>query len=301
MSDSRYVTGVWEHYIENSAITPVTPARAFAREVHAPAGRNFHVSAGDLAKFMAAHFPYGDHLSLLTRRSVLNMQKETQFAATSPGWFIGHNWWSDYKTVYHSGDNGKSIALLVFSPKFEAGYVLMANIAGDLAWQGLDTLAAEIEEYLGSTISRAGAPVLRMAESSLCRFKSAQASNTYYEMSEYSPEMALDGLYYTRWATDDGIQDAWIEIDLGESQTIGGIIIKEEFAPRVSSWKISAKADEAATYTEVMQGSDIGDELIVNPTPFAARWVRLDVHTDGSGGPTLSEFQLFREKITQAY
>ena len=300
-SQLNRITGVWEHQMVNGEIKPIVFPAGFSHEPHAPAGRNLHVSINDLVKYMIAHFPYsGTGSSVLLRQSILNMQTKSSFASTSPGWFIGNNGWSDWKTVYHYGDNGKSIAALVFSPKFESGYIIMANIAGDLAWEGLDELSAKIEAYLADkNANNLTAPRMEMAATSLSYGKTATSSNVYYDMADYQPSQVLDGNYETRWATDDNVKSAWLEVDLGEPQVISTIIIKEEFAPRVTSFRILARSDEGGAYKVINQGKKIGDERILYPRPLSARFVRLEVKTTGNVGPTISEFQIFKEKFSR--
>ncbi len=295
-SKNSDVSGVWEHYMDSSGPVPIEAPARYSTEPHAPAGRNVHVSAGDLAKFMIASFPYRQgEPSVLPRSLLIDMQQKTKYAATSPGWFVGANWWSNWKTVYHYGDNGKSIGAFVFSPKYEFGYVILANIAGEQAWTGVHELGSGIEAYF-ETILPADTDVPRMSNlaSSLTYGKSITASNVFYEMPDYAPEYMLDGNYETRWATDEEAKEAWFEVDLGSVQPIKEVFIKEEFSPRVSSFSILARNDETQDYRSVYSGKEIGDELILHPKPFNARFVRLTMTADL--GPTISEFHLFAEK-----
>ena len=146
MSQLDKVTGVWEHQRINNRNVPIVPPPSYSHEPHAPAGRNVHASVIDLAKFMISHFPYHNgYKSVLYRPAKLAMQTRSQFHQTSPGWFIWHSAWSDWKTVYHYGDNGKSIAAFVFAPKLEIGYIILANISGSLAWKVLMNLQVRLK------------------------------------------------------------------------------------------------------------------------------------------------------------
>jgi CubicO group peptidase (beta-lactamase class C family) len=299
-SKAGRITGVWEHYWNNGDILPVKPSRLFADETHAPAG-SIHASLADMSGFMLAHFPYSGS-SLLSRRSLLAMQKRSWYAPTSPGWFGGYDEWGAWRTVWHYGDNLRSIASFVFSPKREAGYITMANISGDSAWEGLHELNSELEAYLLEILPGQGSfPKLGLAQIALSYGKQATASNVFYNMQEYQPDKALDGSYETRWATDDGVSEAWLEIDLGQAQTVRSLLIKEEFAPRVSAFSIRGRVDEAGDYQKLAEGGEIGDELLIRLAPATVRFVRLELKVAGDAGPTISEFQVFGEALTEVY
>ena len=299
MSATDQVTGIWEHQWLGGKRVPIMPPAGYSTEPHAPAGRNIHVSIRDLAKFMIAQFPYnGTARTVLTRQALLEMQTQTFYSSTSPGWFIDNNNWSNWKTVYHNGDNGKSIATFVFSPKYEAGYIVLANISGDKAWNAVSALSGKIETYLATVLPTAsGIPDLQIAERSLTRGKTITASNVYYDMDCYSADKLLDGNYETRWGTDYGVHDSWFEVDLGSPQLISTILLKEEFAPRVTSLTVLAKRSDTDSYATISKKKGIGDELVIYPTPFTARYVRIKLKTPGVAGPTLSEFHLFRNKV----
>ena len=295
---------VWEHQRQESSAVPVPSPKGYAREPHAPAGRNVHVSAPDLAKFMIAQFPYTrSSVPILRRSSLIEMQQRSEYSDTAPGWFLKFDEWSSWKTVYHAGDNGKSIALLVFSPKYEAGYVIMANISGEEAWEGVNELAGEIERGFLESLAAddAAPPVLEKARSAPSFMKAASTSNVFLQMPKYGADRAVDGNYETRWATDYGIHDGWLEIDLGSSKKIAACVIKEEFSPRVSRFSIEVREDPGKAWRKVAKGSLLGDEKIINFRRTHARFVRLQLNVEGPAGPTISEFQVFADPVRTLY
>lgn len=301
----------WEQLVQKYVFNPLSMTSAGfgtmsdegvmteVAEPHAPAGRNLYMNIEDLAVFMISSFPYKtDGVKLVSRQTLLNMEKKVKNANTSAGWFVEYEQWSDWKTVFHSGDNGKNISVLVFAPKYNSGYVITANIAGEKAWQGVEKLQVELKSYLQEkNLAMIDAPSLVVAKTALSYNAPAEASNIYAGMDDYSAGKALDGLYNTRWATDEGVKDAYLEVDLGQVKTVKTILIKEEFSPRVSSFNIQAKSSKTGKYVKVAEGKEIGGELVIFPKTFKARFVRLNLKVNGNSGPTISEFQLFKDKI----
>jgi CubicO group peptidase (beta-lactamase class C family) len=301
MSEAGGATGVWEHTLVKNRFQPEAWPATYSSEVHAPAGRNVHMSAGDLAKFMIASFPYCvKGTRLLSPGTIIQMQQQAFDGPTSAGWFSTPEQWSDWKTVWHSGDNGKSLSALVFSQKYNTGFVLMANISGKKANDGFGVLNEKIKEYLAKEIAaRKIIPHLPSANRSLSYRKPSISSDVYYNMNSYSSASCFDGILDTRWATNSQVQDAWIEVDLQKVCRVQSFFIREEFYPRVSSFSISAKSDEKEEFRVITKGGKLGEGLVINVPKFTARYIRLTVHTDGSEGPTLSEFQVFSDRTEQ--
>ena len=55
----------------------------------------------------------------------------------------------------------------------------------------------------------------------------ATASNVYQKQDDYSAEKAFDGDAETRWATDSGTRQAWLEADLGKPTIFSRVMIDE--------------------------------------------------------------------------
>jgi alpha-L-fucosidase len=58
---------------------------------------------------------------------------------------------------------------------------------------------------------------------SLTAEKKAKASNTFQNMSTHGPAKAVDDDPATRWATDTGTKQAWLEVDLGKPTTFNRV------------------------------------------------------------------------------
>ncbi|MBM4094404.1 MAG: hypothetical protein FJ276_34100 [Planctomycetes bacterium] len=127
---------------------------------------------------------------------------------------------------------------------------------------------------------------------SLAEGKKAAASNVYQNNSHYAAAMAVDGDEETRWATDASTGASWLEVDLGKPETFDRAMIDEcvEWGVRVKAFELQAKDGDA--WKTFHSGKAIGKQLNVKFDPVTARFVRLNI-TEGQGGPTIYEFQLF--------
>lgn len=121
----------------------------------------------------------------------------------------------------------------------------------------------------------------------------AAASNIYQKDPNYSAEKAFDGEGDTRWATDSGTQQAWLEVDLGQPKTFCRTAIEEACGSRVQSFELQYR--DGADWKTFHKGTAIGDRF---ETPkfkaVTARQVRLNI-LSATDGPTISEFELFEK------
>ena len=120
----------------------------------------------------------------------------------------------------------------------------------------------------------------------------ATASNVFNKQDqEYGPQKAFDGDAETRWATDEGVKKAWLEVDLGAPQSIRRIVIDEGIWARVLQFEVQTKEGDA--WQTVATGSTIGvDREIILAAPTEGRIFRLNI-LDATDGPTIQDFQLF--------
>ena len=124
---------------------------------------------------------------------------------------------------------------------------------------------------------------------SLAFGKKAVASNTFMKMTQYGPRMALDDNPETRWATDAGTKQAWLEVDLGEPVAFGQVAISEAY-DRVRRFELQYMTDDQQWMTFVV-GTRIDEKYLARFSPVTAQRVRLNI-LEATEGPTLWEFQL---------
>jgi len=134
----------------------------------------------------------------------------------------------------------------------------------------------------------------RLPSDSVATGMQAAASNVYRNMVDhYGPAMAFDDDPDTRWATDAGTHEAWLEVDLGSVQTIDRAMISEAYAPRVRKFELAANEGDA--WKTFARGGRIGEECVIRFEPVKAQVVRLNI-LEATEGPTIWEFQLFAPK-----
>jgi alpha-L-fucosidase len=131
-----------------------------------------------------------------------------------------------------------------------------------------------------------------MRSLSLAYGKKAKASNIFQNSSGYGPAKAVDDDPATRWATDSGTRQAWLEIDLGKPTKFNRAVIIEEF-DRVKQFELQYKEDKQ--WQTITDGTKIGRKLQLMFSPVTARHVRLNI-LNATDGPTICEFQLFAPK-----
>jgi alpha-L-fucosidase len=133
---------------------------------------------------------------------------------------------------------------------------------------------------------------LAIASASLAAGKKASASNVYQNNRHYGAAKAFDDDPGTRWATDTGVQEAWLEVDLGTPMTFGGVAISEAY-DRVRRFELQSRDGE--TWTTFLEGGRIGEKYARQFKPVTARYVRLNI-LEATDGPTIWEFQLMAPK-----
>ncbi|HEY3333551.1 MAG TPA: discoidin domain-containing protein [Capsulimonadaceae bacterium] len=126
---------------------------------------------------------------------------------------------------------------------------------------------------------------------SLIAQKSATASNVHSNQTEFGADKAVDGDMETRWATDDGTSNCWLQVDAGEAVTVGKVHIAE-FAPRIQQFQIEYKAQQSDDWKIAMAGNTAGQNYTKSFPAVTARWVRLHI-LKASDAPTIWEFQVY--------
>jgi len=130
---------------------------------------------------------------------------------------------------------------------------------------------------------------------SLATGKKATASATYQDSPAFGPAKAVDDDEATRWATDAGTHEAWLEIDLGAPATFDRATIAEAY-DRVRDFELQAKEGDA--WKTFAKGTRIGERLEIRFAPVTAQVVRLFIRK-ATEGPTIWEFALHASSATR--
>jgi alpha-L-fucosidase len=119
----------------------------------------------------------------------------------------------------------------------------------------------------------------------------ATASNVRRNSPAQTAEMAVDEDSGTRWATDDGTTQAWLEVDFSVPRTIQSLTIEEGTAPRVK--KFALEYDSKGEWKTLFTGTSLGgtiDRFHQTFNPVTTHRVRLNI-LEATDGPSIAEIQ----------
>jgi alpha-L-fucosidase len=121
----------------------------------------------------------------------------------------------------------------------------------------------------------------------------ARASNVYRSNSQYGADKAVDDDIATRWATDSGTKQAWLEIDMGKPVTFSRVAIREWEGGGNRVQKFELQYQDGSTWKKIISGTTIGAEYKKDFPAVTARIVRLNI-LDATEGPTIDEFEILK-------
>lgn len=122
----------------------------------------------------------------------------------------------------------------------------------------------------------------------------ATASNVYQKNDTYGPDKAIDDDDHSRWATDAGTKQAWLDVDMGTPKEFTRVLIKEwvdDKGSRSKSFELQYKVGEE--WKTIISGDRIGRDFKKSFPAVTAQVVRLNI-LDATDGPTIEEFQLMK-------
>ena len=123
----------------------------------------------------------------------------------------------------------------------------------------------------------------------ISRGKAASASSTWQGSEGYEAERAFDGSKATRWGGAEGVESAWLAVDLGEPARIGRVLIDEGDWDRVRRFELQVRQGES--WETILSGERIG-RLERELEPVEGRRFRLAI-LETTQEPTILELQLF--------
>ncbi|MDR3093834.1 MAG: alpha-L-fucosidase [Bacteroidales bacterium] len=122
----------------------------------------------------------------------------------------------------------------------------------------------------------------------------AKASSDKYRGSskQYAAQNVTDGNKETYWATDDGVTEGSIEIDLGKPQTLHYISIQEyiQLGQRVKNFDVEVWKDNA--WMKAATGTTIGYKRILPLNAVESSKIRINI-TDARACPLISNIAVY--------
>ena len=120
----------------------------------------------------------------------------------------------------------------------------------------------------------------------------ARASNVYQKNGGYSAAKAFDDDMETRWATDSGTNQVWLEVDLGKTQTFSKVAIHEwDGGQRIRKFEVQYQDGDA--WKTIFAGTRVGTDFAKSFPAVTARVVRLNILA-ATDGPTIDEFEILK-------
>ena len=129
---------------------------------------------------------------------------------------------------------------------------------------------------------------IAISSASLASGKRASASNVFQKNRGYRANKAFDDDPGTRWATDSGVKQAWLAVDLGKPITFNRVAVSEAY-DRVRRFELQHR--EGSSWKTFLKGSRMGEEYSRKFEPVTAQHVRLNI-LEATDGPTIWEFHL---------
>ncbi|MDR2286600.1 MAG: alpha-L-fucosidase [Prevotellaceae bacterium] len=123
--------------------------------------------------------------------------------------------------------------------------------------------------------------------------KSKVKTDSYRGKSKtYSANNVTDGDKDTYWATNDNVRNAFLEIDLGKSQTVNYIVVQEyiRLGQRIKNFEVEVWTDNK--WTPVNKGTTIGYKRIVKISPVETQKVKIKF-TDAKACPVISNVEIY--------
>jgi alpha-L-fucosidase len=129
------------------------------------------------------------------------------------------------------------------------------------------------------------------------RGQKATASNVRGNDKRFGASKAVDGDAKTYWATDDGVTNASLEVDLGGEKTFNVIRTEEEISlgQRVEKYKVEALVGN--DWKEICSGTTIGYRKLDRFPAVTASKVRLTI-LESRACPTISGFGVHYDSVS---
>jgi alpha-L-fucosidase len=194
---------------------------------------------------------------------------------------LAHHWF------WIPGDALKSVRTLVrkYQNTVLKGANLLLDLAPDKTGRIPEATAARLMEMKAALADPA------LIRPSLTFGAKASASNVYTHDPEYAAAQALDDDSGTRWATDEGTGECWLEVDLGSDRTFDGACLSEGW-DRIREYALEVKT-ASGSWKAFYQGQTIGVAGAALAFPrTSGRHVRLHV-LKAEGAPTFWDFELY--------
>jgi alpha-L-fucosidase len=200
---------------------------------------------------------------------------------------IGHWFWD--------GTPPKDLATLLnyYYTSVGRNSILLLNVAPDKRGRFSDESVQRLHEFHDALQEIFG--------TDFAAGKGAVASNVRGNDAAFSADKALDGDKNTYWATDDGVTNATLEVDLGGEREFNVVRLEEmiQLGQRVAEYKIEAWNEGANRWQELNHGFTIGYRKLDRFPNVKASKVRLTI-LQARACPTIKSLGVHLDTVSPA-
>ncbi|HEX4264491.1 MAG TPA: alpha-L-fucosidase [Verrucomicrobiae bacterium] len=194
-----------------------------------------------------------------------NSQSAKWFPTECDAMMVGHRFWD--------GTPPKDLATLLdyYYTSVGRNSILMLGVAPDKRGLFSDGSVKRLHEFHDA--------LEKIFGTDFAAGKSGVASNVRGGDDAFNGDKALDGDKNTYWATDDGVTNAALEVDLGDEREFNVVRLEEmiTLGQRVAEYKIEAWDDAAKNWKELNHGYTIGYRKLDRFPKVKASKVRLTI------------------------
>jgi alpha-L-fucosidase len=167
--------------------------------------------------------------------------------------------------------------------------MLILNVAPNTDGKFSDECVARMHEFHDA--------LQKIFGTDFARGQKATASNIRGNDKQFGADKALDDNAKTYWATDDGVTNASLEVDLGENETFNVIRTEEmiSLGQRVEKYKVEALVSN--NWREICSGSTIGYRKLDRFPKVTASKVRLTILASRAC-PTIKSFGVHLDTVS---
>lgn len=179
----------------------------------------------------------------------------------------------------------------IFYRSIGHGATLLLNVSPDRRGQLPEADVARLKEF-SEVISET-------FRDNLAQQAKLSASNVRGNDGAFAPEQTLKGLPETYWATDDGVTQAWLEIDFGAPRTFDRVAVKEQIALGQRVAKHMIEAWDGQTWKTIGEGATIGHLRIHRLPETTAAKVRLNI-LEAKACPVIRSIGVYKSSPREA-
>lgn len=200
-------------------------------------------------------------------------------------------------------ENGK---LLVPSIKNKINSVSVLGQSGDLSYVSgegfilIELPGEQVNEYDSVIVLDVDGTPEESEHSylsdNLAKGKPAAATNVYFNDAQYDASKAVDGNASTRWATDDNVRSAALEINLGKDTVFNMVVVNECITWGRRVGKFTVEYWDGSSWKAAASAEGMGANKTLYFEPVTSSKIRINILglLEGvTNGPSICEVQVY--------